>query len=314
VSDRFHLLKGLTDATKKYITQLVKANIGIVVSASHYDDIETGMYWKKEIKEDCRTRKHIKNLEKKMRIIEQVRELGKTGCSKTHIAKTVGISRTTVIKYLSPNFNPVHGKYHTDDGSKIKPYANEIRKMLEDGRKFREIETRIREMGYEGAASTIRMFATRERKILKEVSDNGNQEIEKIERKWLIKLLYKPIDDIKGFTQEQLDKIIEAYPTIGEVYSIVKSFKEVLFSKKAEKIERWIEKAKLLNIEELNSFIGGITRDQEAVEKAIELHYSNGLAQGCVNKLKVIKRVMYGRCSFSLLKAKLLQLEKRKFN
>lgn len=320
VSDRFHLLKGLTDAAKSYISQSLKANIGISTTSYHdeneleHDENELEMYWEKEVKEDQRARKHVKTLEKKMHLVEQVRELGKRGCSKTHIAKTMGISRTTVMKYLSPDFNPVHGKYHTAQGSKIKPYADEIKKMLTEGIKFKEIEVRIRKMGYEGASSTIRMFATRERKMLKEIKENGNYKMDKIERKQLIKLLYKPIDDVKGLTQKQLDKVIEAYPTLGEVYSIVKSFKEVLFSKKSEKLEEWIEKAKLLDIEELNSFIGGITRDQEAVEKAIEFALSNGLAEGFVNKLKVIKRVMYGRCSFSLLKAKLLQLEKCKFN
>lgn len=48
ISDRFHLLKGLTDATKTVITSLVAANIGIPVSASHYDGKETADYWEKE--------------------------------------------------------------------------------------------------------------------------------------------------------------------------------------------------------------------------------------------------------------------------
>lgn len=50
ISDRFHLLKGLTDAAKKVITSLIAANIGIPVSASHYEGKETADYWEKEIK------------------------------------------------------------------------------------------------------------------------------------------------------------------------------------------------------------------------------------------------------------------------
>ncbi len=53
----------------------------------------------------------------------------------------------------------------------------------------------------------------------------------------------------------------------------------------------------------------------EAVRNAIKYEYSNGLAEGCINKLKVIKRIMYGRCSFETLKNKILRLEKmRLFN
>ena len=48
----------------------------------------------------------------------------------------------------------------------------------------------------------------------------------------------------------------------------------------------------------------------EAVRNAIKYDYSNVLAEGCINKLKVIKRIMYGRCIFDTLKAKMLRLEK----
>jgi len=46
----------------------------------------------------------------------------------------------------------------------------------------------------------------------------------------------------------------------------------------------------------------------EAIKNVIILNYNNGLAEGSVNKLKVINRIMYGRNSFELLKAKLLRL------
>ena len=59
--------------------------------------------------------------------------------------------------------------------------------------------------------------------------------------------------------------------------------------------------AKCLEIEETSSFVNGIRRDMDPVKKAIELEYSNGLAEGNVNKIKVVKRIMYGRNSFELL-------------
>ena len=67
-----------------------------------------------------------------------------------------------------------------------------------------------------------------------------------------------------------------------------------------------MERAKTLNIKELNSFISGIKRDSEAVKSSIKYGFSNGLAEGTVNKIKVIKRIMYGRCSFEMLRKKVL--------
>lgn len=89
----------------------------------------------------------------------------------------------------------------------------------------------------------------------------------------------------------------------------------MLFSKNPNELEKWMEDAEALDIPLINRFVNGIRRDLSAVKKAVELDYNNGLAEGSVNKLKVIKRIMYGRCRFELLKGKLLRLElKRKIN
>lgn len=316
VSDRFHLLKGLTDAAKKVITSLVTANIGIPVSSSHYEGKNTSDYWEKVIKkQDFPTREHNVNYDKKKKAIEKVLELTRQGWKRSEIAAKLGISYSTVKRYQSPDFNPIHGQYNTTRNSKIKPYAEKIKQMLRENCTFRQIEEAIKEDGYNGTSSTIRMYTTRERKLMKEARGRSAEPVEKIERKWLISLLYKPIDEVKRISQEQIDKVIERYPLIGIVHDIVKSFKNTLFSKEPDELEKWMEEAERLEIEQISSFVNGIRRDIDAVRKAIELDYNNGLAEGSVNKLKVVKRIMYGRNSFELLKGKLLRLEsKRKIN
>ena len=316
ISDRFHLLKGMTDAAKKHITGYFKANIGLPVSNSHYNGTETAFYWKKETGHtDSLTCRHISATERKMKLVEEVRKLQKDGYSIGNTAQLTGICRATVTKYLKPDFNPENSGYNTVRHSKIKPYSDDIKSLLSKGSTFKQIECMIREKGYDGASSTIRMFATRERKLLKEAGGNANCQIEKIERKWLVSLLYKPIDKVKELSQEQFDTIINENPVIGSIFNITKSFKETLFSKKKNNLAKWIKDAQALGIDEINSFIGGITRDIDAVKNAIKYDYNNGLAEGSVNKLKVIKRIMYGRCSFNLLRKKLLSLEnKRQFN
>ncbi|MBN1048305.1 transposase [Clostridium botulinum] len=56
----------------------------------------------------------------------------------------------------------------------------------------------------------------------------------------------------------------------------------------------------------------GFKNDYNSIENAIILDYSNGLAEGSVNKLKTIKRIMYGRNNFELLRSKVIQLERLK--
>lgn len=158
ISDRFHLLKGLTDAAKGVITSLVASNIGLPVSASHYEGKETTDYWeKKPKKEDFPTREHNAAYEKKKKAVEKVRELTERGWTCKEIAAEVGICGATVRRYQSPDFDLAHGQYNTTRDSKIKPYAEKIKQMLGEGCTFRQIEGAIKEEGYDGASSTIRI-------------------------------------------------------------------------------------------------------------------------------------------------------------
>lgn len=315
VSDRFHLLKGLTDAAKKLISRLLPANFALPVDASHGEDTQTGDYWDKPVGEDGPTVVHNANFMKKQNQVNKVRNLKNQGFNNSEIAGKIGINRATVAKYLNEGYHPASAYYNATRSSKIKPYAQDIKRMLSEGKTFRQISEYIHKKGFTGAESTIRMFATRERKLRREALQNQEGKMEKMERKWLISLLYRPIDEAKFISQEQLDRIIVHYPVIGSIYDIVKGFKETLFSKKESEIEKWLEDAESLEIDEINSFIHGVRRDITAIKNAILLEYNNGLAEGSVNKLKVVKRIMYGRSSFELLKSKLLRLElKHKIN
>jgi transposase len=69
---------------------------------------------------------------------------------------------------------------------------------------------------------------------------------------------------------------------------------------------RWLKEAQDSGIAELRSLAVGILRDFDAVRAALTLPYSNGQTEGQVNKLKNIKRQMYGRADFDLLRRRVL--------
>ena len=184
--------------------------------------------------------------------------------------------------------------------------------MLAKQKTFREIEEAIRSLGYAGAGSTIRMYATRERRHNQAVHGVNAKNTEIVERKWLLKLLYNPIEKVKGITEYQLKKVMANYPALSTVYQIVRTFKEIMFTKRVNELDSWIEATKLLGAEEIISFLNGISRDIEAVKNAIRYGYNNGLAEGSINKIKLYKKIMFGRCSFEVLRYKTLMLEQCK--
>ncbi|HBN27954.1 MAG TPA: hypothetical protein DEF85_09260 [Clostridiaceae bacterium] len=91
---------------------------------------------------------------------------------------------------------------------------------------------------------------------------------------------------------------------------LVNLFKDIFIQNKPELLNERIAKVMGTEIEELISFTNGIERDYEAVVNAVCLPYSSGIAEGNVNKIKVIKRVIYGRRSFKALRSKTIQFEK----
>jgi len=210
---------------------------------------------------------------------------------------------------LKADFNPAHADFGSKKASKLKPFTGMIDAMLTERRAFREIEAAIRGCGYDGAASTIRMYATRQRRIIKDSKAEGMANTELVERKWLTKILYKPIEKVKGITESQVERVIAEYPAIGVIYDTVQSFRALISAKRVGELDEWMENVRHLGIDELIGFVNGLSADIGAVKNAIRYEYNNGLAEGSVNKIKVIKRIMYGRCSFRLLRNKILQRE-----
>jgi transposase len=76
----------------------------------------------------------------------------------------------------------------------------------------------------------------------------------------------------------------------------------ILRTRTGEKLDDWIAKVAESHIRELHSFVSGIERDKAAVLAGLTLPQNNGLVEGKVNKLKLIKRMMYGRAGVPLLR------------
>lgn len=64
----------------------------------------------------------------------------------------------------------------------------------------------------------------------------------------------------------------------------------------------------------METYVNGLLSDIDSLKNAIKYKYNNVLAEGSVNKIKLTKRIMYGRNSFELLKAKLLLNESKRSN
>lgn len=154
--------------------------------------------------------------------------------------------------------------------------------------------------GYKGKLTVLNMH-------MKSIKNEVKNNLTYLKRSKIKKLFFYNLEDKKN---EDLKKDIIFYlnqnKELSEIIDLEREFKTILFSKETEQLELWLEKARHLNIMELNSFVNLIESDIDAVKNAIIYNFSNGLTEGFNNKTKVIKRQMYGRCSFDLLRLKIL--------
>lgn len=359
ISDRFHLVKNLTDAITQCMYKFLSGRIAIPVTKEQKEmnellsskpsrrdkilmvkSLASQGRTAQEIRsltkcslqtirkyirmpeeeipkhsDDRRGREHKEAIQKIMSRVEEVRTLHKKGYSIRKIVDKTGHTKKTIKNYLSPDFTPVHGQYGVQRPGKLSSFRNEVISLRSKGTTYKDIYTFLCKKGYTGSEAAIRMFMAKEKRLQKDLKDyDGVGSTEIIERKWLLKLLYKPLEKVNALTSEQVKNVVQKYPLWGKLHYLVWHFKEILLSGKKESLHTWIAEAESLELGELTSFLNGIKKDIDAVENAFTLPYNNGLAEGSVNKLKTIKRIMYGRNSFKLLRNKLLLLESRKFN
>jgi len=93
---------------------------------------------------------------------------------------------------------------------------------------------------------------------------------------------------------------------VDRTYDLVQQFAQMLRTRTGEHLDDWLAKVADSQIPELQSFTLGIERDKPAVVAGLTLPHSNGVVEGKINKLKLIKRMMYGRTEFPLLRQRVL--------
>jgi transposase len=118
-------------------------------------------------------------------------------------------------------------------------------------------------------------------------------------------LLLRAEDKLTEEERQEREQLLKLEP-IKQGLELAQSFRQLLAAKKDDGLEEWIKQAETAAGNPFKGFLTGVRRDYAAVEKAFTSPWSNGQTEGQVNRLKYIKRQMFGRAKFDLLKARVL--------
>lgn len=99
---------------------------------------------------------------------------------------------------------------------------------------------------------------------------------------------------------------VQQHVQLNTVYTLVQRFVCMVKEGLVQELDSWIEDSGLTNVRQIQNFALGLQQDYDAVHAALAPEWSNGQTEGQVNRLKFIKRQMYGRAKFDLLRLRVL--------
>ncbi|MFE2095225.1 transposase, partial [Streptomyces sp. NPDC059460] len=95
-------------------------------------------------------------------------------------------------------------------------------------------------------------------------------------------------------------------PEMDALTSHVRSFGQMLTERQGERLPQWLDAVRRDDLPGLHTLAAGIDRDLDAVIAGLTLPWSSGVVEGHVNRIKMLKRQMFGRAGFALLRKRVL--------
>jgi transposase len=255
---------------------------------------------------------------------EQVIELHNQELRAVDIASRVGISGRTVQRWLAHGSFP-EAKRRRRRPSLIDPYEHYVREWWQQGnRNGLQLYRELRARGYKGSSKAMYNYLARLQPLRSSsesvpLKPQGHKKVEvspvQLENfsarraTWLF--VHQP-DKLDETQQKELALIRSASPSAEAAYHLAQAFMQMIREHTGQQLETWLSLVQESTLPELKSFAKGIKQDKAAVLAGLTLPWSNGPVEGHVNRLKLIKRSMYGRANLRLLRQRVLRSSPKK--
>jgi transposase len=263
---------------------------------------------------------------RKALVYTEVKRLHKgEGWSQRAIARHLQISRRTVSKYLQAEQVPRY-TLRAVRPSKLDLYKPYLEQRWQEGVcKSHRLYAEIKKRGYRGSWSLLAQYLAkyglehprldgrktrhdRKPKVVKVKRAKRPQPIMSAREASL--LMTWKAGELSAEQHVKLKHLLKFDEEIAAAYELSQEFAIMLRERKGVNLESWLERVEQKvaeqQLREIGSFARGIRLDQAAVKAGLTMEISQGQVEGQVNRLKTLKRAMFGRASFETLKARVL--------
>jgi transposase len=234
----------------------------------------------------------------------EIARLHRQGMGARAIARTLGLARNTVRRWLRRGQAPTWHKGRRP--SIVDPYAAHLRRRWREGcHNAAQLWREIRAQGFPGQAVIVRRWVARLR-----AGDTAAMPTASARPVWRLpssrqaaRLLLTDAESLDDTERAFVDALTAASPEIRATQELAGTFAGLIKARDPAGLEPWLEAARG---SALRDFADGLRRDLPAVRAALTLAWSTGPVEGHITRLKLLKRQMYGRAKFDLLRQRVL--------
>lgn len=309
VADRFHIVQNLRMAIEEQMNLHGRATGRALLSDA--DSISTASNLLKS---------RLAHRKSREEIYETISALRQQGLTCSEIGRRTGFPRRSVAKWLQFE-TPPDRKRAVLKRSSAWYFEEYLKQSWANGiRSGNALFSLIQERGYEGSLSNLqRLLAGWRRAEKQEQGDpiGVHQILEPVrdpETGHAISpviaaaLCIKPRGKLTAEQARKVEALKAGSPAFTTMRRLAMRFKGILHGRNADPLPTWIDDAIETDLAPIVRFARTLNRDIDAVRNAIEMQWSNGQAEGQINRLKTLKRAMYGRAGPNLLRARMLPL------
>ena len=302
VADRWHLLKNLNEALHQ-IVQSKHALLSQAARAVHARDHAQVPIQPHPPKAPTRLEQTSQgNRNRRLALYKSLMKLVRQGMSQGEISRTLGIDRRTVRRWAGAGRFPERARVRRR--SSLDFFADYLRRRyVEDScHNAAQLWRELCEQGFRGSSSLVRHWiprlsgVTRRRVVVRRPATTSK--ISGTPRQTVWFMLQQPAE-----AHSYLAELFQRCPEIEACAVAAREFSRMIRERDVDAWPTWLNLARNTA---LRNFASSLCRDEAAVIAALQLPWSNGQVEGQVHRLKLIKRQMYGRAKFDLLRLRVV--------
>jgi len=313
VADRFHLIDDLGDVVERILDQHRSALRELTLPPSNGTTAVIGRpvadTSNRGLSREQRQLRQRRGL--RLDRYERLQALKGQGWTIEAMARELGISQRTIERWNQIEGYPER-KPRRRNESPLAPYADYLSQRWDQGcHKGLQLWRDVCAQGYTGPRGAIWPVLHRLRQGLAPfgaIDVAGHRRLvhrppspRRMASVWLRRATDRTLAE-----EAVLQQLVQLNSDIRSAFDLTQRFLQLVRERRPDGLDTWLEDAVATDLPEFRSFATGLQRDKAAIVAAVSLPHSNGQTEGQVTKLKLLKRSMYGRASFELLRRRVL--------